>query len=694
MRIKLQDQPLEILLLLLEQPGEVVTRQQIQNRLWPAGTYVDYDNAINSAVRKLREALGDTSVNARFIETVARRGYRFTGSIEPRPALVQTPQPAAAPITDQLPARPEPVSRRKLTRRVARISAGAILVFTIAAGWGLRSLRETTAETLLPLPLTSASGMECSPSFSPDGDQIAYAWDGGEKPVGSDIYVMRIGSGTPLRITGTASAGNSPPSPVGSPSWSPDGRTIAFLRSPDSAGSLHVVPPLGGQERKVVEGNFTGRISWSPDGSYIAVAESAAYWSSSLYLVAVANGEKIRLTTSPGSKWADRDPAFSPNGRDLVFARCQMGVRCALYLLRLGPNYRPAGEIRRLTEEGGSIGGPSWTADGSEIVYGFSDVGKADTHLEKIRVEPGAPSQRVALAVNSAVEPTVARRGNRLAFVLGTSDIDMWTIQPGKSPRPFASSTRAEYNPQYSPDGRRVVFSSNRSAVMQIWACDSDGGNPIQLTHFNSGPSGSPRWSPDGRWIAFDQQSKQGWRLFVMAADGGQVRKVTTDEEEEIIPSWSGDGKRIYYSSNRTGRSEIWSVPARGGKGTQVTHNGGIVAFGSLDRHTIYFTKHNQDLTDMWEMPVQGGEEKRVLQSVWGRAVIVVDEGIYYVPDFRPDNSMLIRCLRFATRENVEIAPINHRPYGGMTISPDRKTILVSGFTRYGGNVMVVDNFR
>ena len=93
MRIKLQDQPLEILLLLLEQPGEVVTREQIQNRLWPAGTYVDYDNAINSAVRKLREALGDTSVNARFIETFARRGYRFTGSIEPPPAFVQTPEP-------------------------------------------------------------------------------------------------------------------------------------------------------------------------------------------------------------------------------------------------------------------------------------------------------------------------------------------------------------------------------------------------------------------------------------------------------------------------------------------------------------------------------------------------------------------------------------------------------------------------
>jgi Tol biopolymer transport system component/DNA-binding winged helix-turn-helix (wHTH) protein len=689
-RIKLQDQPLEILLLLLEQAGDVVTREQIQNRLWPAGTYVDYDNAINSAVRKLREALGDTSVNARFIETFARRGYRFTGNIERPPALEQAPEPTLVPMTpDGLLAQPEALSRRKLSTRVAKIAAGAFLVISIAAGWWLRSHRETKAETLMPLPLTSATGWEHAPSFSPDGDQIAYTWDGGEKPESSGIYVMRIGSGKPLRITGMATAKNSPPSPDGSPAWSPDGRMIAFLRSPDTAGGIYVVPPLGGLERKVVEGSFSGRIGWSPDGSHVAVAVVDAYWSSSLYLVAVATGEKFRLTAPPGSKWEDRDPAFSPNGRDLVFARCEMGVRCALYLLRFGANYRPVDGIRRLTQEGGSLGGVAWTADGTEVVYGFSN------HLEKIRIEAGAQPQRVTLAVNSALDPAVAPRGNRLAFVTGMSDIDMWNIQPGKSPRRFASSTQAEYNPQFSPDGTRVVFSSSRSGVMQIWACDSDGGNPIQLTDFDTGPSGSPRWSPDGRWIAFDQQSKQGWRLFVMAADGGQVRKVTTDEEEEIIPSWSGDGKRIYYSSNRTGRSEIWHVPARGGKGTQFTHNGGIVAFGSLDRHTMYFTKHSQNLTDVWEIPMEGGEEKRVLQSVWGRSVIVVDEGIYYIPDFRPDNSSRsIRFHRFATSENVDIAPIKLRPFGGMTVSPDRKTILVSGFTSYGGNLMVVDNFR
>jgi Tol biopolymer transport system component len=113
---------------------------------------------------------------------------------------------------------------------------------------------------------------------------------------------------------------------------------IAFLRSPDTAGGIYVVPPLGGLERKVVEGSFSGRIGWSPDGSHIAVAVADAYWSSSLYLIAVANGEKFRLTAPPGSKWEDMDPAFSPNGRDLVFARCEMGVRCALYLLRFGAN--------------------------------------------------------------------------------------------------------------------------------------------------------------------------------------------------------------------------------------------------------------------------------------------------------------------------------------------------------------------
>src|ERR1700722_602162 len=243
-RIKFQDQPLQILVLLLEHAGEVVTREQIQNKLWPPGTYVGYDNAINGAMRKLREALGDDSGNPRFIETFARRGYRFIGAIE------------AAPLSEQAPA--TPASRRSRRGLIAGV-CGAIVVLAAAGTWLLLKPRLETKEVpLRPTPLTAASGWEFQPSLSPDGNQVAYAWREGED-VSSHIYVQVIGEGNPLRLT-------TGPQSDECPAWSPDGRTIAFVRFLGAPTSrIYVVPVLGGAERQVAEGAFgcvTG-IAWS-----------------------------------------------------------------------------------------------------------------------------------------------------------------------------------------------------------------------------------------------------------------------------------------------------------------------------------------------------------------------------------------------------------------------------------------------
>lgn len=164
-RIKLQDQPLQILVLLLEHAGGLVTRERIQNKLWPPGTYVDYDNAINSAVRKLREALGDDSGDPRFIETSARRGYRFIGAIEAPPRLDQPPPTRAPP---------------GLRKGLVAGACGVILVLAIAVAdrWLLKPRPVTKAVPINPVPLTAAPGWEAFPSLSPDGNQVAYSWQG------------------------------------------------------------------------------------------------------------------------------------------------------------------------------------------------------------------------------------------------------------------------------------------------------------------------------------------------------------------------------------------------------------------------------------------------------------------------------------------------------------------------------------
>jgi DNA-binding winged helix-turn-helix (wHTH) protein len=301
-RIKLQDQPLQVLLLLLEHPGDAVTREEIQNRLWPPGTHVDYDNAINSAMRKLRDALSDTSESPRFIETLARRGYRFVGHIE----TPWTEKPLEPPIAiERIATKTVADSKRKT--RLVRLAVAAFLVLAAAIAWSLlrpHAARESIQ--LRPVPLTAATGWEDGPSFSPDGNQVAYSWSGSENLRSNDwhIYVKSIGSGKPLQLTAAAR-------PDVFPDWSPDGRVIAFRRFLDPTTGIYLIPPLGGAERRVAEFFFVSRTSWSPDGRFIAVGAGAAFDSSSLYLLDVENGNKVRLTTPPDAKTGDRDPVFS-----------------------------------------------------------------------------------------------------------------------------------------------------------------------------------------------------------------------------------------------------------------------------------------------------------------------------------------------------------------------------------------------
>lgn len=331
--------------------------------------------------------------------------------------------------------------------------------------------------------------------------------------------------------------------------------------------------------------------------------------------------------------------------------------------------------------------------DGREILYVLGAQGVGVDYLMRMRPEPGARPERLAFAGDRVVGAAISARGNRLAYTVDLSDVDIRVIQPGGTAHSLISSTRTEMSPQFSPDGTRIAFSSDRTGVMEIWTCDQDGSNPAQLTHFRDRPSGSPSWSPDGRTIAFDSRLKEGgWRVFRMGSDSGQSRRLTQDDATELVPSWSMDGKTIYFASDRTGRFEIWQLPAGGGKATQVTKNGGFVAFESRDGRRLYYTKSDAE-SPIWMQPVEGGAEKMLVESVVSRAFVVEEDGIYYVPrGMRGAGSL--QFYRFATGLSEPIAALQERIHLGLSVSSDRKTFLYAGNARTGRNLMLVDGFK
>ena len=265
-RVNLQEQPFKVLECLVERPGELVTREELRQRLWQDDTFVDFEHGVNAAVKRLRETLGDSAETPRFIETLPRRGYRLIAPVERDEAPVVEPDP---PNTrrgadqglqaDEPPALP----RRWSGRLIVAIVLG-ILVIAAFGGWVLSRSPKTPELPMKVIALTSLKGFEIGPSFSRDGTRVAFGWDG-EAQDNYDIYVQLVGSAEPPRRFTTE------PAFEVNPAWSPDDMQIAYLREDPQRKELNVwvMSSLGGPSRKVSDLSVSFGISWSPDGRYI-----------------------------------------------------------------------------------------------------------------------------------------------------------------------------------------------------------------------------------------------------------------------------------------------------------------------------------------------------------------------------------------------------------------------------------------
>jgi Tol biopolymer transport system component/DNA-binding winged helix-turn-helix (wHTH) protein len=685
LKIKLQDQPFQILVMLLEQPGVVVTREQLQQRLWTEGTFVDFEHGLNAAIQRVRQALSDPADNPRFVATIPRKGYRFIAPVE---GCAAVPATVAARV-----------SRRWL---IWETVLGA-MVAASAGLWFLRTKR-SHGPTLVAIPLTRYPGAEISPSLSPDGNYVAFAWwDEKKAQTGFEIFVKLIGGGDDaVRLTHD-------PADSFSPAWSPDGRFIAFLRaSSEVTSGVLLIPPIGGPERKLAEiyldlsrSVFFGNLSWFPDGKWLAVGDKETpNGPSAVFRISVETGEKQRLTTPPQHSKGDTHPAVSPDGRALVFVRSG-----DLFLLELSKSLSPLGEPRRLTTDTG-VEATAWTPDRRAIV--FSAGARHAPSLWRLPLSPpswrlGEP-ERLAFAGAGARNPSISRQG-RLVYDQYFADVDIWRLEligsrpAEKSPVRLISSTRVDHEPRYSPDGKRIAFGSDRSGNMEIWVADSDGSNAIRLTSFGgSFYCGGPRWSPDGRLVAFFAKiGDKNSTIYVTSADGGKPQGLSVD-----LSNWSRDGKWIYFGSTRSGERQLWKMPwppaGRERDVVQVTKKGfgGDPAIESLDGKFVYYLNGiGEGIYDgtnsLWKVSVEGGDEIEVLGSVLNNNFTIVHQGIYFIPASWPPS---VQFMNFANGRVVTIAKLMHEPAWGLSVSPDGLWLLYSEFEERQSDLMLVENFR
>jgi eukaryotic-like serine/threonine-protein kinase len=595
------------------------------------------------------------------------------------------------------------VAKTKSPRRLTRaLSVAVALVMATVGVWLVRSKKEVPEVPLVAVPLTSYAGNELWPTFSPDGTQVAFSWDG-EKQDKSDIYVKQIGVEPPFRLT-------SDPAMNYSPAWSPDGGFIAFLRelSHDKT-EIVLVPQRGGPERILSEIRGSMRalpygpyLSWTPDSKWIVCPTPRSgerVWA--LHLFSTETGEQTELTNPPSSEAGDVAPAVSPDGKTLVFSRVSPDFfNATLWLLHLGEGFKPLGKEEQIQSPGMTDIGAAWLPDGREFIFG-SGTG-TNYGLWRTAVSKGAVPRRLDLGIAAAAQPTISRLGNRLAFAVFQFDLNIWRVDlkgPGQKPGlpfRFIASTQVEYYPAFSPDGRRIAFMSQRSGTQEIWVCDSDGSKAAQLTSFGGAAIYGPSWSPDSQKVALTVAQK-GMKedVYVVSASGGVPRRMTTDPAEDKWPYWSHDGKWIYFSSTRSGREEIWRMPSSGGEAVQITRNSGDRPEESPDGRFLYYMKGWPDAVSVWRAQVDGSQETKVLDSVHSEGQWTVGkEGIYF---FRTPDKMGhsdICFYEFASGQIRKVLTIQMPVNNHIAVSPDGRTILYPQSDASGSVLMLVDNFR
>jgi Tol biopolymer transport system component/DNA-binding winged helix-turn-helix (wHTH) protein len=711
-RIKVVGQPFEILAVLLNKPGQLVTREELRARLWPADTFVDFNHGLNAAVNKLREALCDSAERPRYIETLPRRGYRFIAPIErvaapengrsqaAKPIEVRVQAPVLPPFSEvNHPGEYQPIlasddapteeAEGKLRHRSFWLPVLApalliVIVALVALSWYYFSHSSTPRavgrRAALPaVPLTDLADPTSDPAISPDGTRVAFRRQGYARG-NSGIFVKTIVSQQLLQLT------NNPADCC--PVWSPRGNLIAFSRFSEKEHYIYTIAAGGGGLHKLYAttvGPKHGELDWSPEGDSIAFVGESSQGTSSIFVL--SKDLTARRVTEPAPLNRDWGPAFSPDGQSLTFVRThETGLPENIVVIPAG-----GGESRTvMTFYNGILGSPAWTRDGQTLIFASGGG------LFRAPVFGGDHTGRIEEAGSPAWHPSIARDGYMLAYQKVSEAFSIWELDPGhgspKSHGLVVSELGRNEGAQISPDGKKIAFMSTRAGSMELWISNRDGSNPIQLTAMNG--IGTPRWSPNSRSIAFDV----GWRdrgaVFVVDVPGGVPRPLAQGSSDNLVPNWSRDGKWVYFASERSGLWQVWKMPIEGGSAVQVTTHGGFAAYPSIDGQTIFYSKFNLPSPEVWRIPAEGGSETRVPQvrpETWA-SWTPTEKGIYFIQKDSAEQPNVM-FFDFASSQVSRVAMLDKLPFW-LSASQDGKSLLYEHLDEENSHIMLLRNFQ
>ena len=660
-KLKFSGQPFQVLAILLERPGDVVTREELQKRLWP-DTFVDVERNLNTAVNKIREVLGDSAESPRFVETLPRRGYRFIAPIE-RGISVE-------PAVEISPAPPHKSVRRFLVP--PWMVMFGVLILAVGAGF-FAYRRASTHRIVVQRSLTRLTfdeGLQTEPTWSPDARYVAYSSDRGGK---FDIWIQQVSGGNPILVTKR-------PGQNWQPDWSPDGKYIAY-RSEEGDGGIFVIPALGGAglERKIATFGYHPR--WSPDSSQVLIEQrgfytaqldgspprevlaeslaekkvsaSAAAWypdgkkitvwvadsspTPIFWTIPIAGGPGIKLEIATavqkelaqasgdsevGQQLGEYSFSWSPSGDAIYFERGYREAR-NIWKLQVDPEALRATSIDRLTTGPGPDAGAAVSKDGKRLAFSAKSQ-RIQTWLFPFDATTGqikGDGTAITSPGRTSIDADISRDGMNVAYYvphgetggLGILDVrnEVWvkSLVDGSEAPVVADQGYSRWFPRWSPDGTRLAYErrnlKTNERQLMVWSRQTHDEEPIAAPNTLGGPYD---WSPDGKWL-LDATTNEILLAPVAAAPHAEtaVRRIPYDRSKYFVyqTRLSPDGRWIVFEAVADApklESALYVIPVAGGAWTRITdgRHWDDKPRWSPDGRAIYFVSGSDGFFNVW----------------------------------------------------------------------------------------------
>ncbi len=678
-RVRLSKQPFQILLALLAQPGDLLTREQLVAEIWGDGTFVDFEHSLNAAINRLRQSLGDSADKPRYIETVPGHGYRFIGTLELRSLTPAMPVPSTVrPAITEAP--PQKRRRSHWWPMGWPLAAALACLVVLVVWWRFGNSQAPLPEVRLTR-LTTEPGLSDSPAMSLDGKLVAYSSDKG-MDAGRDLYVKQVAGSEPIRLTFDG-AGNT------SPDFSPDGSRIVFHSERNGSG-IYEIPALGGEARLLAKNGLNPK--YSPDGLQVAFWIGAEHvgtgvpGSGAVWVVPEAGGQPRRV----GADFtAARHPVWSPDGKRLLAIgyHSQTAFETSSsdwwlipvdggHAIKTGfsDGLDRAGQGRAASSSFPAAQVPTpgcWLAASNSVIFSMENSAADVWNLWEagLSTETGKVTgalKRISTGSGNEDEPSCAAAG-AVAFTNLEVRRDIWSVpfdlDRAKSKGTLTRITQAltrRNGSSLSSNGRYIAFGSSQSGRMNIWLRELETGKESPVAS-SAVFQRYPLINASGTRIAFST-NENGNRVLYMSTPGGVPEKLC--EGCLRATSWSQDENRLLIFTGNPYQVNVLDVASH--KQTPLlkhpTENLLYARFSPDDRWVSFTARIDPNRSKIMIAPVDG--PKPVPESAW---IKIAEEGAEDWANWSPDGKMLYftsardghTCLW-----GQRIAADSHRPEG------------------------------